>query len=126
VTVDVGILRPQDYTVERMAHMHGELVSQVLEPWTAYYHVVMELNLAEPVPASKRIAAYYDDDDEECCVFFELLESGLAAWPGCGHVFHGACVEKTLERSEMCPLCRHRLSDPLVAKNIKIDPLSAV
>ncbi|CAD6246865.1 unnamed protein product [Miscanthus lutarioriparius] len=125
VIVDVGILRREDYTVERMAHMRGELVSQVLEPWPLYYHVVMELHLPEPVPANRRIAAA-DDEEEECCVCFELMESGLAAWPRCGHVFHGACVEKTLERSEMCPLCRHRLSDPLVAKNIKIDPLSAV
>ncbi|CAD6246866.1 unnamed protein product [Miscanthus lutarioriparius] len=125
VIVDVGILRREDYTLERMAHMRGELVSQVLEPWSAYYHVVMELHLPEPVPANRRIAAD-DEEEEECCVCFEVLESGLAAWPGCGHVFHGACVKKTLERSEMCPLCRHRLSDPLVAKNIKIDPLSAV
>jgi hypothetical protein len=124
VIVDVGILRREDYTVERMAHIRGELVTQVLEPWPAYYHVVMELHLPEPVPANRRIAD--GEDEEECCVCFELLESGLAAWPGCGHVFHGACVEKTLERSEMCPLCRHRLSEPLVPKNIKIDPLSAV
>jgi len=125
VIVDVGILRREDYTLERMAHMRGELVSQVLEPWPAYSHVVMELHLPEPVPANRRITAD-DEEEEECCVCFEVLESGLAAWPGCGHVFHGACVKKTLERSEMCPLCRHRLSDPLVAKNIKIDPLSAV
>jgi hypothetical protein len=113
VIVDVGILRLEDYTVERMAHMRGELVSQVLEPWPVhYYHVDMELRLPEPVPGNRRrIAADDEEEEEECCICFELLESGVAAWPGCGHVFHGACVGKTLERSEMCPLCRHRLSD---------------
>lgn len=117
VIVDVGILRREDYTVELMAYMRGELVSQVLEPWPAYYyHVVKELHLPEPVLGSRRIATGDEEEEEECSLCFELMESGLAAWPGCGHVFHGSCVQKTLERIEMCPLCRHRLSEPLVAK----------
>nr|TKW08724.1 hypothetical protein SEVIR_6G042700v2 [Setaria viridis] len=120
VVVDAGILRREDYTPERMAHVRGALATRVLDAWPAYYHVGMELHLPEPVPINGRIAG--DEEEEECCVCFEVLESGMAAWPGCGHVFHGACLEKTLARSEMCPLCRHKLSDPLVHKNTKMRP----
>lgn len=125
VIVDAGILRREDYTPERMTHVRAALATRVLDAWPARYHVGMELNLPEPVkPASGRVA---EDEDEECCVCFELLaESGVAAWPGCGHVFHGVCLEKTLARSEMCPLCRHKLSDALVRKNTKMCPQSAV
>uniref|UniRef100_A0A453R1F4 Uncharacterized protein n=1 Tax=Aegilops tauschii subsp. strangulata TaxID=200361 RepID=A0A453R1F4_AEGTS len=45
---------------------------------------------------------------------FELLQSDVAVWPGCSmpHVFHGACLADTLKGSEMCPLCRRKLSAP--------------
>jgi hypothetical protein len=126
VIVDAGILRLEDCTPERMAHMSGALATRLLDACPAYYHVGMELYLPEPVPANSRRIGEDDEEAEECCVCVELLESGLAAWLGCGHVFHGACAEKTLARSEMCPLCRRKLSDPLVHKNSKMRPQSAV
>ena len=129
VIVDAGILRREDCTPERMAHMGGALAARALDAWPAYYHVGMELQLPEPVPpaSSRRIGEDEEEEEaEECCVCFEVLESGLAAWPGCGHVFHGACAEKTLARSEMCPLCRHKLSDPLAHKNTNMRSQSAV
>ncbi|CAL5010469.1 unnamed protein product [Urochloa decumbens] len=123
VVVDAGILRREDYTAERMAHLRGALEDIVGEPWPAdYYHVGVELRLPEPVvwreedsgggappPAKRRRVAA----EEECCVCLDPLERGLAAWPGCRHVFHGECVEKTLAGSEACPLCRRKLSDAL-------------
>jgi len=132
--VDAGILRREDCTPERMAHMGGALATRVPDAWPAYYHVGMELQLPEPVrrededgkdrdhdarPAKRRRVAA-TEAEEECSLCLDPLESGLAAWPGCGHVFHGACAEKTLARSEMCPLCRHKLSDPVAQKNTKI------
>jgi len=127
VIVDAGILRREDCTPERVAHMGVALAHRVLDAWPTYFHVVMELHLPEPVPAnSRRIGDDDEEEAEECCVCFEVLESGLAAWPGCGHVFHGACAEKTLARSEMCPLCRHKLSDPLAHKNTNMRSQSAV
>ncbi|TVU43030.1 hypothetical protein EJB05_09461, partial [Eragrostis curvula] len=115
VIVDVGILRREDHTPERMEHMRGALEAEMQEAWPEYYHVGMELPLPEPVqdddeqrPAKRRkIAA---EEEEECSVCLDPMESGgLAAWPGCRDVFHGACVEKTLARSDMCPLCRNTL-----------------
>ncbi|XP_062191203.1 uncharacterized protein LOC133894999 [Phragmites australis] len=117
VIVDVGILRCEDHTPERMEHMFGALEGKVHEAWPEYYHVCKELHLPEPV----RHEEGRDEDGarlanwkrvaEECSVCLELLERGLAAWPGCMHVFHGACLEKTLAESEMCPLCRGKLSE---------------
>uniref|UniRef100_K3YKV2 Uncharacterized protein n=1 Tax=Setaria italica TaxID=4555 RepID=K3YKV2_SETIT len=45
VVVDAGILRREDYTPERMAHVRGALATRVLDAWPAYYHVGMELHL---------------------------------------------------------------------------------
>ncbi|KAL6659383.1 hypothetical protein ACP70R_003423 [Stipagrostis hirtigluma subsp. patula] len=126
VMVDVGILRREDHTPERMDYMQGELEAMAHDAWPAHCHVAKELRLPEPVRLEeeedsstqptkrRRIAAAADNDDEECSVCFEPLESGLAAWPGCAHVFHSACVEQTLAVNEMCPLCRHKLSDILI------------
>ncbi|TVU43026.1 hypothetical protein EJB05_09457, partial [Eragrostis curvula] len=122
VIVDAAILRREDHTVERMAHMRSALEAGMQEAWPEYYHVGMELRLPEPVrreleeeevqrPAKRRKVA--GDEDEECSVCLDPMDSsGLAAWPGCRHVFHGACVENTLARSDMCPLCRNTLYMP--------------
>ncbi|KAF8713030.1 hypothetical protein HU200_028820 [Digitaria exilis] len=110
VVVDAGILRREDYSPERMAHVRGALATRILDAWPPeYYHVGMELHLPEAVTASRRIGEGEEEEDDECCVCFEVLESGMAAWPGCGHVFHGACLEKALERNQTCPLCRRKL-----------------
>ncbi|KAK8955901.1 RING-H2 finger protein ATL56 [Platanthera guangdongensis] len=44
----------------------------------------------------------------ECAVCLEELREGelCRALPGCNHVFHRPCVDRWLERSEMCPICR--------------------
>jgi hypothetical protein len=130
VIVDVGILRREDHTAERMEDMRGALEATMGEPWPEYYHVVMELHLPEPVrrhednydggdeddgapPAAKRRRIIMAEEVDECSLCLDPLESGLAAWPGCGHVFHGECVQETLAGRETCPLCRHLLSDAL-------------
>ncbi|GJN39546.1 hypothetical protein PR202_gb28671 [Eleusine coracana subsp. coracana] len=122
VIVDVGILRREDYTEERMDHMRGAMEAKMREEWPEYCHVGMELQLPELVPDGddtrtakrRKVADEEETTEEECAVCFDRLERGLAAWPGCRHVFHGTCVEKTLAGSEMCPLCRTKLSDQRV------------
>ncbi|GJN12320.1 hypothetical protein PR202_ga30589 [Eleusine coracana subsp. coracana] len=123
VIVDAAILRSEDYTPERMDHMRGAMEEKMREAWPEYCHVGMDLHLPEPArrrreedeqggadddvtPAKRRKIA---DDEEDCAVCFDTMERGLAAWPGCRHVFHGACLERTLARSDMCPLCRNKL-----------------
>jgi hypothetical protein len=130
VIVDVGILRREDRTPRRMESVRAALKGMMDkdEAWPGY-HVAMELQLPEPVlcvdedevadredtecerPAKRR-KAIAEAAGKECCVCFELLERDLAVWPGCSlpHVFHGACLGLTLKESEMCPLCRRKLS----------------
>ncbi|KAL6630530.1 hypothetical protein ACP70R_028603 [Stipagrostis hirtigluma subsp. patula] len=113
VIVDVGILRRGDCTPERMAHMLMALpaVANKVDSWPALEEFDMELHL----PAMVRL----DDDDgarptkrrrvagEECPICYEVLEKGVAAWPGCCHVFHGRCLEKLLLKgNQRCPMCR--------------------
>ncbi|KAI4970512.1 hypothetical protein ZWY2020_001426 [Hordeum vulgare] len=100
VFVDVGILRPEDRTPERMERVSAALEGMADEPLLGY-HAGMELHLPEPVRC--------DAGEEDCPVCLELLKGDdLAAWPGCGkpHVFHGACLELVLRKSDRCPLCR--------------------
>ncbi|VAH20813.1 unnamed protein product [Triticum turgidum subsp. durum] len=127
---DVGILRREDYTQKRMSDVSTALQDMVEEPWPGY-HVGMELRLPEPVHvpcacADEAEAADGEDTDcerpakrgkfveERCPICFELLKSDVAVWPGCllPHVFHGECLVLALKESEMCPLCRRRLSAP--------------
>ncbi|VAH08964.1 unnamed protein product [Triticum turgidum subsp. durum] len=127
---DVGILQREDYTQERMRGVSTALQDMAEEPWPGY-HVGMELRLPEPVHvhcacAEQAEAADGEDTDcerpakrgkfvaERCPICFELLKSDIAVWPGClrPHVFHGECLLLALKASEMCPLCRRRLSAP--------------
>ncbi|KAM0839166.1 hypothetical protein ACQ4PT_060487 [Festuca glaucescens] len=132
VIADVGILRREDRTRRRMESVRAALKDMMDEDeaWPGY-HVAMELQLPEPVDLcvdedeaadgeedtgckrpAKRRKVVAEAAREECSVCFELLESDLAVWPGCSlpHVFHGTCLEHTLKGSEMCPLCRRKLS----------------
>lgn len=43
-----------------------------------------------------------------CCEDFEVGEK-LSRLPGCGHLFHGACIGMWLERAANCPICREDL-----------------
>jgi len=43
-----------------------------------------------------------------CCADFEIGEQ-LSLLPGCGHLFHGECVQQWLERASNCPICRQDL-----------------
>jgi hypothetical protein len=120
VVVDAGILRREDYTMERMEHVRGALEATAGEAWPEYYHVGMELQLPETVRREEGGDADEDDGvrtakrrmvvaEGDCSLCLDPLESGLAAWPGCGHVFHGHCVEQTLAGRATCPQCRHGL-----------------
>lgn len=54
-----------------------------------------------------------------CCADFEAdsPDAGrLSRLPGCGHLFHEACVMQWLERSSNCPICRGNLTE-VVALN---------
>ncbi|KAL6630531.1 hypothetical protein ACP70R_028604 [Stipagrostis hirtigluma subsp. patula] len=113
VAVDVGILRRGDRTPERMKRMRAALpvLAREDEEWP---RVGMELRLpvpmrredGEPRPAKRRRVA-----GEECPICYDVLERDLAAWPRCGHVFHGGCLEQLLLKgSQRCPMCRSTLS----------------
>ncbi|KAK3122842.1 hypothetical protein QOZ80_8AG0619160 [Eleusine coracana subsp. coracana] len=124
VVVDAAILRREDHTTERMEHMRPALETLMQEAWPElYYHVSKDLDLPEPLRRREdedeqgggeddaRPAKQMKIVDEvgDCCVCFDPLENGLAAWPGCRHVFHAECLQGTLARSDTCPLCRMNL-----------------
>ncbi|XP_052159526.1 uncharacterized protein LOC127777058 [Oryza glaberrima] len=99
VLVDVGILRPFDKRPDRMEYMRRELEAEAAAAWSwPGHHVGLDLNLPEPVLCDRGATA-------------GELETDLVAWPGCSvrHVFHGECLEFTLERSDKCPICRKDL-----------------
>lgn len=41
-----------------------------------------------------------------CCSDFEVNGDGLSQLPGCGHLFHAACIRQWLDRAANCPICR--------------------
>ncbi|KAG0454042.1 hypothetical protein HPP92_025346 [Vanilla planifolia] len=44
----------------------------------------------------------------ECAVCLDVFREGewCRAIPGCNHVFHALCVDRWLEKSQFCPICR--------------------
>ncbi|CAD6253741.1 unnamed protein product [Miscanthus lutarioriparius] len=122
VTVDVGVLRSEDRTPERMELMRVALAALARENDDALPMACgLEQHLPAPVccdggsaggddrPAKrmKRFAVA----GEVCAICHETLEHGLAAWPRCSHVFHGKCLEQLLVTVQhRCPMCRSMLS----------------
>jgi hypothetical protein len=116
VTVDVGILRPGDFTPARMMRMCEALESVAGEraalPTPAFdvsteLHLPALLRSEDDVRPTKRRRVSGEDDCPICC---EVLEEGLAAWPRCSHIFHGGCLEQHLLTGyQECPLCRSEL-----------------
>lgn len=49
-----------------------------------------------------------DEGGQQCVICLEMLLAGDSArsLPGCGHVFHRACVDLWLLRQKICPLCK--------------------
>lgn len=116
VTVDVGILRPGDYTPERMRSMRAALETVARERDGAHPAVSdvgpQELCLPAPLASEDdvRPAKRRKVTGEDCPICCEVLEKGLMAWPRCSHIFHGRCLEEHLLRgSQECPMCRSRL-----------------
>lgn len=50
-----------------------------------------------------------------CCGDFEVSER-LSKLPGCGHLFHEACVMQWLERASNCPICRCNLTEAVTGR----------
>ncbi|KAJ8458525.1 hypothetical protein OPV22_031451 [Ensete ventricosum] len=56
-----------------------------------------------------------DVRESSCTICLEEFEEGMEVTRmPCMHVFHGGCLTRWLERSRLCPLCRHPLppADP--------------
>ncbi|CAL4984335.1 unnamed protein product [Urochloa decumbens] len=131
VTVDVGALvRREDRTRENVERVIAALAAEarVVDASPAIY------GLEQPLPApvvcgvlpraAKRrrvgdvaVAAAAGEEEgaaEVCAICCDVMleeQGGLAAWPRCGHVFHGRCLERLLATvRHSCPLCRNTLS----------------
>jgi len=50
------------------------------------------------------------DDAEECVICFDALDDSTVQSSSCGHRFHAYCVHEWTLRSDLCPLCRGRLT----------------
>ncbi|XP_048232118.1 E3 ubiquitin-protein ligase DZIP3-like [Ricinus communis] len=65
------------------------------------------------VKVSETETTAYDEGSKEgqsqiCMVCLEELEDFAAVMP-CDHLFHGTCIDKWLENSHYCPLCRYEM-----------------
>jgi hypothetical protein len=114
-------LREADYTPERAERVRTVVDGMAEErPWPGCEcHRNMEVHL--PVPCGTEAG-------QHCHGCSELLEGGddLDAWPGCSepHVFHGACLELELEKSDRCPICMHSICRD-ISKEVDEKPAAA-
>ena len=52
---------------------------------------------------------HYRGADDECSICLQLISPKEASTLDCGHKFHTSCLEKWVERSSNCPLCRQTI-----------------
>jgi DNA-directed RNA polymerase subunit RPC12/RpoP len=82
-------------------------------------HLFQTAQWRGPPPASKRVVKELDtfqiekedaDAKLDCSICKEEYKVGdVAKMLPCNHYFHVACIDRWLERSNMCPLCRYEL-----------------
>ncbi|XP_062197273.1 uncharacterized protein LOC133900157 [Phragmites australis] len=98
VTIDVGILRPEDRTGWRTCSRQCRRWRHGAAPSGAGARCDVDATR----PAKRRKVA-----GEKCPICYEVFERVVAAWPGCSHVFHSRCLEQLLVTvKQCCPLCR--------------------
>ncbi|KAL6653930.1 hypothetical protein ACP70R_007395 [Stipagrostis hirtigluma subsp. patula] len=127
VTVDVGILRREDRTPERMTCMPVFLQALAHRADELPPAFCFDMELPAPVRWDDDGDDEGEEDEgkqpakkhggfatgEECAICCDALDGDLAAWPRCSHVFHGKCLEqlliKVMKVPDQCPLCRSEL-----------------
>ncbi|OEL12662.1 hypothetical protein BAE44_0026319 [Dichanthelium oligosanthes] len=119
VTVDVGVLRSENCTPERLECMRSALAEQAHEADASPMACGLEQHLPAPVCRDESSGEVHRATKrrrlaiagELCAICHEVLEQDLAAWPRCSHVFHGKCLEQLLATvRHRCPVCRSTLS----------------
>ncbi|KAK8717882.1 hypothetical protein V6N13_045135 [Hibiscus sabdariffa] len=51
-----------------------------------------------------------DGEEGDCMVCLEELSVGFeASQMPCSHIFHGSCIERWLNQSHYCPICRFEM-----------------
>lgn len=62
---------------------------------------------ADEAASARGNGNFSDEDCPICCsAFSETSTMPVVQLPGCGHRFHGACIQQVADKKGQCPLCR--------------------
>ena len=63
----------------------------------------------------KHIQKYESRKETECAICLEQFKGIdiIKAFYKCEHIFHKVCLQKWLKRSNLCPLCKHDLTEDI-------------
>ena len=63
----------------------------------------------------KHIQKYESRKETECAICLEQFKGIdiIKAFCKCEHIFHKDCLKKWLKRSNLCPLCKHDLTEDI-------------
>ena len=63
----------------------------------------------------KHIQKYESRKETECAICLEQFKGIdiIKSFYKCEHIFHKACLKKWLKRSNLCPLCKHDLTEDI-------------
>ena len=70
----------------------------------------------------KHIQKYESRKETECAICLEQFKGIdiIKSFYKCEHIFHKACLKKWLKRSNLCPLCKHDLTEDINSEKEKI------
>ncbi|KAI4325141.1 hypothetical protein MLD38_030564 [Melastoma candidum] len=78
------------------------------EPWLLVEPRPSTVGLEQSVIASLPIFEYEKKTTLKCSICLSVFDDGdrVRILPNCEHTFHGECIDRWLESSTTCPVCR--------------------
>lgn len=115
--VDLAILTPLIRSLDRLSGLSGQSIQRAhgANRFTSLFQDVIIHASQELIDTGSTVRTLLMDLEESCSICQDRMRQGenIRRLNACQHEFHGACVDNWfLQRSVLCPVCRHDIRDP--------------
>jgi len=115
--VDLAILTPLIRSLDRLSGLSGQSIQRAhgANRFTGLFQDIIVHASQELIDSGSTMRNLHTDLEESCSICQDRMRQGenIRRLNACQHEFHGACVDNWfLQRSVLCPVCRHDIRDP--------------